>query len=80
MNRFPSQPAYLMVREFNPEENGETIENVLNNDLSMWVTIELTTGAANVIPGVAVDLDNTPSIPEALSNARTIGRTGQAAQ
>ena len=80
LNRFPSQPAYLMVREFNPEENGETIENVLNNDLSMWVTIELTTGAANVIPGVAVDLDNTPSIPEALSNARTIGRTGQAAQ
>ena len=79
LNRFPTQPAYLMVREFNPEENGETIQNVLNSDLSMWVTVELTTGAANVIPGVAVDLDNTP-LPEALSNARTIGRTGQAAQ
>ena len=79
LNQFPTQPAYLMVREFNPEENGETIQNVLNSDLSMWVTVELTTGAANVIPGVAVDLDNTP-LPEALSNARTIGRTGQAAQ
>ena len=80
LNRFPTQPAYLMVREFNPEENGETIQSVLNSELSMWVTVELTTGAANVIPGVAVDLNNTPSIPEALSNARTIGRTGQAAQ
>ena len=80
LNRFPTQPAYLMVREFNPEENGETIRSVLNSDLSMWVTVELTTGAANVIPGVAVDLNNTPSLPEALSNARTIGRTGQAAQ
>ena len=86
LNRFPSQPAYLMVREFNPEENGERIENVLNNDLSMWVTIELTTGAANVIPGVAVDLTNIApedlpdAIPNALLNARTIGRVGQAAQ
>ena len=80
LNQFPTQPAYLMVREFNPEDNGETIQSVLNSELSMWVTVELTTGAANVIPGVAVDLNNTPSIPEALSNARTIGRTGQAAQ
>ena len=83
---FPTQPAYLMVREFNPEENGETIQSVLNSELSMWVTVELTTGAANVIPGVAVDMSNVAdedladALPEALSNARTIGRTGQAAQ
>ena len=86
LNRLPSQPAYLMVREFNPEENGETIQSVLNSELSMWVTVELTTGAANVIPGAAVDLSNVTdedladALPDALSNARTIGRIGQAAQ
>ena len=76
----PTQPAYLMVREYNPDEGGELVENVLSSERQMWVTVEPTTGAANVISGVGVDTSVFTTLPEALAAARQLGSQGQAAQ
>ena len=76
----PTQPAYLMVREYNPDEGGELVGNVLSSERQMWVTVEPTTGAANVISGVGVDTSVFTTLPEALAAARQLGSQGQAAQ
>lgn len=76
----PKQPAYLLVREYNTDENGELIENVLNSERQMWVTVEPVTGAANVISGVPIDLGGADLSKQALQEARQLGSTGQAAQ
>ena len=76
----PTQPAYLMVREYNPDEGGELVENVLSSERQMWVTVEPTTGAANVISGVGVDTSVFTTLPERLAAARQLGSQGQAAQ
>ena len=76
----PTQPAYLMVREYNPDEGGELVGNVLSSERQMWVTVEPTTGAANVISGVGVDTSVFTTLPERLAAARQLGSQGQAAQ
>ena len=76
----PRQPAYLMVREYSADEGGELIENVLNSERQMWVTVDPTTGAANVIPGVGVDTAVFTTLPDRLKEARQLGSQGQAAQ
>ena len=76
----PTQPAYLMVREYNPDEGGELVENVLSSERQMWVTVEPTTGAANVISGVGVDTSVFTTLSERLAAARQLGSQGQAAQ
>ena len=77
---FPTQPVYLMVREYNPDDGGEIVENVLNSENQMWVTVDPTTGAANVISGVGVDTSVFTTLSEALAEARQLGSQGQAAQ
>ena len=76
----PTQTAYLLVREYNPDDGGESVASVLNNERQMWVTVDPTTGAANVVPGVPVDLGGAALSQQALREARTLGSTGQAAQ
>ena len=75
----PTQPVYLLVREYSTDDGGETIQSVLSSERQMWVTVELTTGAANVISGVGVNGAFT-SLAEALAEARQLGSQGQAAQ
>ena len=76
----PREPAYLMVREYNPDDGGEMIENVLRSERQMWVTIDQTTGAANVISGLGVDTSVFTTLPQSLERARQLGSQGQAAQ
>ena len=79
--RPPIQPAYLMVREYSTDDGGETINNVVADDSTMWVTVDSVSGAANVIPGVPVqvDPDNPPPLGATLQAARTLISQGQAA-
>ena len=77
--QLPTQPVYLLVREYSTDDGGETIQSVLSSERQMWVTVELTTGAANVISGVGVNGAFT-SLAEALAEARQLGSQGQAAQ
>ena len=76
----PKEPAYLMVREYSPDEGGESVESVLRSERQMWVTVDPTTGAANVISGLGVDTNVFTTLPEALEEARKLGSQGQAAQ
>ena len=73
----PTQPVYLMVREYSADEGGETIQNVLSSENQMWVTVDATTGAANVLSGLGVAFT---TLPDALEDARQLGSQGQAAQ
>ena len=79
----PSQPAYLMVREYSTDENGELIGNVLGSERTMWVTVEPDSGAANVVSGVGVDLSTFGGFPDplrqALREARKLSSQGQQA-
>ena len=69
-----------MVREYSPDEGGESVESVLRSERQMWVTVDPTTGAANVISGLGVDTNVFTTLPEALEEARKLGSQGQAAQ
>ena len=46
----------------------------------MWVTVEPTTGAANVVSGVGIDTSQFTTLPAALREARKLASQGQAAQ
>lgn len=76
----PKEPAYLMVREYSTDEGGELVDNVLRSERQMWVTIDQTTGAANVISGLGVDTSVFTTLPQSLERARQLGSQGQAAQ
>ena len=76
----PKEPAYLMVREYSTDEGGESVDNVLRSERQMWVTIDQTTGAANVISGLGVDTSVFTTLPQSLERARQLGSQGQAAQ
>ena len=78
----PNKPAYLMVREYSTDDGGELIANVLGSERTMWVTVEPVTGAANVVSGVAIDLNNDfggTLSAAALRAARTLSSQGQQA-
>ena len=76
----PKEPVYLLVREYSTEENGERRDIVLSSEQQMWVTVEPTTGAANVVSGVGVDTSQFTTLPAALREARKLASQGQAAQ
>ena len=75
----PTQPAYLMVREYSTDDGGETIANAVASERTMWVTVEPVSGAANVVPGVAVDQTAFATTRQALQAARTLISQGQQA-
>ena len=76
----PKEPVYLLVREYSTEENGERRDIVLSSEQQMWVTVEPTTGAANVVSGVGIDTSQFTTLPAALREARKLASQGQAAQ
>ena len=78
--QIPSQPAYLMVREYNTDISDEFVSSILSSDSTMWVTVDPVTGATNVVPGVAVDPSTFPTLRDALRGARILSSQGQAAQ
>ena len=75
----PSQPAYLMVREYSTDTAGEDINNVLASERTMWVTVDPVTGASNVVSGVGIDRSTFGSTQDALRAARTLSSQGQQA-
>ena len=75
--RLPTQPAYLMVREYSTDD--ETIAAVMTSERNMWVTVDPVIGAANVVPGVPVELGAFGSTQQALQAARTLISQGQQA-
>jgi len=76
----PTQTVYLMVREYSTDDGGELIENVLSSENQMWVTVDPSTGAANVVSGLGVDTSVFTTLSERLAEARKLGSEGQAAQ
>ena len=46
----------------------------------MWVTVDPSTGAANVVSGLGVDTSVFTTLSERLAEARKLGSEGQAAQ
>ena len=77
----PSEPAFLMVREYNTDDGGETAAAVLGNERTMWVTADPATGAANVVSSIPIEIDpdNPVSNQVALRAARTFSSQGQQA-
>ena len=77
----PSEPAFLMVREYNTDDGGETTLAVLGNERTMWVTADPATGAANVVSSIPIEIDpdNPVSNQVALRAARTFSSQGQQA-
>ena len=67
-------------QEYSTDEGGELVDIVLRSERQMWVTIDQTTGAANVISGLGVDTSVFTTLPQSLERARQLGSQGQAAQ
>ena len=75
--KIPDEPAYLMVREYRPEENSEVTDELLGRERFMWVTVDPDNGSANVVSGVATDI--TGGLITALAESRSLSREGQQA-
>ena len=75
----PTEPAYLLVREYSTDDGGELVGNVLASNRTMWVTVDPGTGTANVVSGVAVDTSTFDNLQEALREAHTLSSQGQSA-
>ena len=82
MFEIPTQPAFLMVREYSTDDGGELIDSVLVRERTMWVTVDPVAGTANVVSGVPVDrstFDDPTLLAAPLRAARTLSRQGQQA-